>query len=211
MEKERIGNTEIVFFRSRCGNLDEVSNWIENKNFDVNSTDKIGCTALHMASQGGNDELIRYLLSKGADIDKKTQCRDPEVSGATPLVYAVMLGNVDAAKTLIQHGASIDVKLNNNNLLDISIDSNNPEMISVILSIGYNIDNPGVMNMTPLSLAFSKDKYLSAKFLLENRADYRKYQSDNYTSPLYAVQEKGETYRCTSLLLRHVGRTFWNI
>lgn len=116
------------------GDMESVKFFIEKCNVDVNSTDDIGRTALHKAAYRGKDSIVEYLLSKGANINSKIENNDPELSGTTPLTWAVMSGHVDTAKTLIQHGADADVIVNNCNLLGIAVMSDNPDMIDLVLN-----------------------------------------------------------------------------
>jgi len=53
---------------------------------DVNTKDKLGRTALHVAAMLGQTEMARYLLSKGADIDARDRL------GRTPLMISAGLG-----------------------------------------------------------------------------------------------------------------------
>lgn len=212
MESEKKKNIESLLYCARCGSLEGVKFDIEKKHVDVNSTDNIGRTALHEAAygEGGNDysrynEVVEYLISKGAEIDKKTECDDPERSGATPFSYAVMQGKVDVAKTLIKHGADTKVIVNGFNFLDLAIKSDNPEMIKLALGYGYDINQYGVLQATPLASAVSSGYCESIKFLLEKGADYRKYYCEDNPSPLCcAAQEKKQNGRCIKLLLEHV-------
>ena len=82
------------------GDMESVKFFIEKCNVDVNSTDDIGRTALHKAAYRGKESIVEYLLSKGANINSKIENNDPELSGTTPLTWAVMSGHVDTAKNL---------------------------------------------------------------------------------------------------------------
>lgn len=183
---------------------------LRKKNVDVNSTDNIGRTALHEAAygEGGNDysrynEVVEYLISNGAEIDIKTECDDPRRSGATPFSYAVMQGKVDVAKTLIKHGANTKVIVNGFNFLDLAINSDNPEIIKLALGYGYDIDQYGVSQATPLVNALSSGYCESVKFLLESGADYKKYCSGDNLSPLScAAQEKKTKWKMYKAFIR---------
>lgn len=58
-----------------------------------------GETALHIVSKWGDAEAIDILVSAGADVNKTGE------DDNTPLHYAAMLGNFDAAKRLVESGA----------------------------------------------------------------------------------------------------------
>jgi uncharacterized protein len=60
--------------------------------------------ALKMAASLGKVEMIKDLLKKGADI----QWRDPSDNGKTPLVKAILGGQFEAVKVLLDNGADIN-------------------------------------------------------------------------------------------------------
>lgn len=65
----------------------------------------IRCSILHVTAYAGLDSFARYLLSRGSNPDTKDK------DGRTPLEYAVMKGNHEMVRILLQHGASHDVKV----------------------------------------------------------------------------------------------------
>ncbi|MHC4946019.1 MAG: ankyrin repeat domain-containing protein [Planctomycetota bacterium] len=85
-------------------NLDLVKVF-DSKEADVNAKEKTqGARVLHRAAAGGDAEIIKLLLSKGADFEKK--CK----KGWTPLHVAASEGHVDVVKILIEKGASKNAK-----------------------------------------------------------------------------------------------------
>ncbi|KAM0722890.1 hypothetical protein Q7P37_001088 [Cladosporium fusiforme] len=77
----------------------------ERKNFDVDSQDGAGWTALMIAASiKDSDALIDLLLAKQADVACKTN------NGQTALHFTASKSNLDAAKKLLAHKASARVK-----------------------------------------------------------------------------------------------------
>lgn len=75
---------------------------------DVEAVDSSGWTALMRAAQGGNTAEIKALLARGANLEAS----HPKVyDGATPLVIALHFDQHDAAKLLLDRGASVADKL----------------------------------------------------------------------------------------------------
>ena len=84
----------LVEVRKRISKLNEKS---------VNKEDKQGSTLLKQAIRHGDEEIVKLLLEKGADIHKKGNF------GWTPLHSAVEFGNVEAVKLLLEKGAKTDI------------------------------------------------------------------------------------------------------
>ncbi|RVW95979.1 Histone-lysine N-methyltransferase EHMT2 [Vitis vinifera] len=59
----------------------------------------LGATALHHSAGIGDIELLRFLLSKGVDIDSQSDA-------GTPLIWAAGHGQHDAVKVLLEHHAN---------------------------------------------------------------------------------------------------------
>ena len=57
---------------SHCGHLKICKTLVAEYCFDVNLTDKNGCTALHYSAKSGNFNLFLYILEKGSDMYFKT-------------------------------------------------------------------------------------------------------------------------------------------
>ncbi|OWF53252.1 Ankyrin-1 [Mizuhopecten yessoensis] len=73
-----------------------------DKNFDINSRDDMGWTALHYAVYFHNEKMISFLLDKKADID--CQNRDNK----TPLHIAAEQGYYIICELLLENGANTD-------------------------------------------------------------------------------------------------------
>lgn len=65
-------------------------------------------SAIFFAAKSGNSELIEYLASKWANVNTCS------AFGATPLMFAVDSGQVDAVRTLLALGADVNVAMDEN-------------------------------------------------------------------------------------------------
>ncbi|XP_070548474.1 B-cell lymphoma 3 protein-like isoform X2 [Ptychodera flava] len=72
---------------------------------DLDAKNYEGLTPLHLAVSTGNADVIRFLLSKGADID----CPDGK-SGRTALFYAVENEQKDVIEILLDHNADVNAQ-----------------------------------------------------------------------------------------------------
>ncbi|XP_056308630.1 ankyrin repeat and SAM domain-containing protein 6 [Danio aesculapii] len=70
----------------------------------VDGTDEEGNTALMFASAGGHELLVRFLLRKGASVDRRNHY------GWTPLMQAARFGHVSVAHLLLENGAEINAR-----------------------------------------------------------------------------------------------------
>jgi ankyrin repeat protein len=80
-------------------------------------------TALSFAAGRDNLEVVRLLLERGADANKKDS-----FYGATPLSWAFDKGNAEAARLLIEHGATAKA-----DLLEDAVDKGSPELVALVL------------------------------------------------------------------------------
>ena len=81
------------------GNLDDIKKY---KNYNVHiSRDRL---PLISASKHGYFQAVEYLLTHGAEVNMKNECKQ------TSLMYACYRGHFDIVKLLVSHGANINVK-----------------------------------------------------------------------------------------------------
>lgn len=97
------GETPLMIVAARR-NLD-LARVLVSKDADVNAIEKgQGASVLHKAAEGGEAGIVKLLLSKGADINRKRK------DGWTPLHIAAHEGHFDAVKTLVEKGAKVSMK-----------------------------------------------------------------------------------------------------
>lgn len=112
-------------------NLDVVQLLLQTgaNRIQINLQNDKGGTALHYAADAGNDEIIEKLLQAGADIE----IRANNHHGLTPLMVAAIHNHKNAAKILMQHGASKEaVDLRGLNALDLAKKHNSVDVIALL-------------------------------------------------------------------------------
>jgi ankyrin repeat protein len=84
------------------GNIEAVKKHLA-AGVDVNATSKMwsGMTPLHIAAEGGHNEIAELLIAKGADLTAKDQ--NPFVGG-TPLDWAIKRGKIETADIIRKNG-----------------------------------------------------------------------------------------------------------
>jgi len=83
------------------GNMVAVKNYIKNGT-PIDTMDR-DYTLLMMAASSNNTELIKYLLKKGVDVNKRTS------SDETALHFSAWKGNLEAVKAMVEKGADVNV------------------------------------------------------------------------------------------------------
>ena len=153
---------------------------------DVNKKNVYGLTALHIASERGNLEIVKSLLNAGAKID--------EVDGSlsTPLMLAAFEGHQDIVNHLITCGASVDKKgLNNQTALHYASKRGNLEMVKSLLNAGAKIDEVEYRSLfTPLMLAAFEGHQDIVNHLITCGASVDKKGLNNQTT-LHYESERG--------------------
>lgn len=99
---EEGGNTPLMF-AARSGDLRSVQLLIEAGS-DVNELSASGISPAIMATHAGNTATLSAILNAGAD-------PDTAAGGHSALHVAVLRGNNDAVKALLEHGANVDAKV----------------------------------------------------------------------------------------------------
>ncbi|KAG4219193.1 hypothetical protein PC116_g32327, partial [Phytophthora cactorum] len=85
---------------ARVGDIVAMEKLFESSEFDATYTDDEGITPLHWAAINNQYAMCKFLIEKGADINKKGG-----ESIATPLQWAAQRSNYYTVNLLLQHGA----------------------------------------------------------------------------------------------------------
>src|SRR5262245_48814752 len=149
------------------GDLTAVRNLLK-QGADVNAAQGDGMTALHWAVFKDNAEMVKTLVSAGANVSATTRINGmtpvffaaqngqaaiidilvkagakpnaPLATGVTPLMIAAKAGNPDAVKVLLDNGADANAKENarGETALMFAAAANRPAAIKVLLQSGAN-------------------------------------------------------------------------
>ncbi len=125
-------------------------------------------TRLHAAASANSVEKIKEILDeKLLDVDTKSQ------SGMTPLGAAIIKGNVDAAKLLIQYGSNISWKdPKGNGYIHIAVLQNKKECCELLLESGANVDSTNAVGETPLHISCRQGFIEIIKLLVTRKASF---------------------------------------
>ncbi|KAI2465549.1 hypothetical protein F4781DRAFT_21590 [Annulohypoxylon bovei var. microspora] len=121
---------------ARVGDIPGMEKLFESSEVDATYTDDEGITPLHWAAINNQFTMCKFLIEKGADINKKGG-----ESIATPLQWAAQRSNYYTVNLLIQHGADPLISdAQGYNTLHISTFSGNVLLVVLLLHQGIPVD-----------------------------------------------------------------------
>lgn len=86
------------------GDLEKVMSYFDKKGNLTNATQQQFHRAMFWSAEYGHNEVVEFLLDRGAPLDAKSQ------DGQTPLHWAVIGGHTETVKLLLSRGASLEAK-----------------------------------------------------------------------------------------------------
>jgi len=168
------------------------------------AVDKLG-TPLHTAAAAAhtNPEVFRVLLGQYADADVR------DLKGDTPLYQVAFWGRLEACRSLIEHGADVNVRCVNSwtplhrVLIRIPEDPEDRyiDVIRFFLRHGADVGAQDAEHSTPLHIASREGCLKAVEILLEHGADARMKNNEGQT-PIQVSSGRYEE-EITQLLSRH--------
>ncbi|CAN6281911.1 unnamed protein product [Urochloa humidicola] len=209
-------NLGLLHDAARKGKMDTCKHLVENLKFDVDvrANDGSGKTPLACAVSCGKVVAVRYLIHKGADLNKQ------DVKGFAPLHYATKRGYDGIARLLLSKGANVDVDSSEGTPLHVAAAHGQSGVMQILLEHHADPDRVSPDHCTPLAKALcavletlSESACIECmKLLVKAGADLN---STNPDTPLVIATSKGLT-ECVDYLLevgadanipKHGGRT----
>ena len=167
------------------GDMEKVQALIADDPGLIDAKDEMGRTPLHLACYGGHIELVKYLMTKGADMEAKF------ANGSTALFWAIPEGHLDIVKLLIAEGADVGARQNDGtSLLHIAAVSGQKEIAALLIDKGLDPNTKQNEGSNPLTYAVSRGHREVAELLIDRGADVNIQDNMGY-SPVYVAAFRG--------------------
>ena len=137
---------------------------------------------LSNALLSGDKDRIKFLVSKGADVNK------PDLQGWTPLTAAARQRRNETIDLLVELGADPN-KADGNGLtpLAAALMRDHVPSIKTLVEHGADVEVPGQEDFRPLALALAEKKYEAAQALMDGGADVSIASGNQGLTPLMIV------------------------
>ena len=130
------------------------------------------------AIDNGQESLVEYLLSQGADINGISLSK----AGWTPLGYAAAEGRTKLVNLLVKRGAKINYPLHGHRMpLLAAAGEGKLDIVQILLAAGAEIETGGEHGTTALSIAAREGHQQVVDYLLTNGAQADKPNQEGWT------------------------------
>ena len=145
---------------------------------DVHRKDKTGSTSLHRAALAGREDVVEFLIAKGADIDVRNK------RGETPLHCAA--AHLSVTALLFASGAKVNAKTDAGyTALHFAVSANRVKVVALLIENGADVNAQEYQGQTPLHLAFMKGHDSIKNILLTSGANVKLRDRVGYTPVVY--------------------------
>lgn len=141
------------------------------KNKKTQKLEKLESTILIETIKHHQDDVIKYLIKHGADINKGNS------KGVTPLMFAIMYypKEMDIIEFMLNHQAKVKVKDKSGNTpLTGAVGAGRINAVETLLKHGADVNSPNGKGFTPLMLAVASNNPHMFQLLLDKGADMKK-------------------------------------
>jgi ankyrin repeat protein len=149
----------------------------------VDASSDLGYTALMVAIDAGQEDVIDFLLRSGANVNPDVTPRVEDVGGlggSTPLYSAIRKEDISVIKKLLKRGADINrASAHGWTPLKSAAQQGNFEIVKLLLEAGADPNIADNTNYTPLMNAVSGQHENIVKILLKFKADPNVQSGEN--------------------------------
>lgn len=185
------------------GDFSKVQAILNSNKEAVNSEKANGNTPLHIAADNGHLDIVKLLISFGADIDKKNN------GNRSPLFYAMRSDHMDIVRLFVDNGGEITINeaatcgfietieeqiakgVDPNTLLHSAAFGGQKDIVELLINNGADVNlKDGNSEFTPIFYAIIKNHEMVIDILIKNGADLNA-KDKNGDSPLDIAKSVG--------------------
>ena len=175
---EDVNNCELLYAAVEKGYLKIVEE-ILKYGIDVNKLYKptyaIGCVPLHVAAQYKEEEVAKFLLSYGADVNAR------DGNGKIPIFYAAIYNIFKIVELLLEHGVDVNTSDEHRRTPLHFAAEGQLDVVKVLLKFDADIDSQDEWGNTALHIASSARCTQNVEALLEHGSDINIMSKNNET------------------------------
>ena len=168
---------------------------------NVGASDEDGNCPIHNFSReiGDNSAIVEKLLLRGASADVQDN------TGMSALHIAILIGNLDVARTLVDSRADIHLADHRGNAaLHFACQTGSLNLIRLIVNAGADVEARATNGFTPLHYAVKQGEWLIVEWLLRKGVDVESRDKFAQTVLIHAVKKEGKNFvKTAEILLNH--------
>ncbi|EAX88799.1 hypothetical protein TVAG_436260 [Trichomonas vaginalis G3] len=172
------------FVYSPAFHIQSLCEYFLSKDADINYVHQNGDTALSVAAKEKHNDIAKYLIMKGSDIDQKI------FPSGSAFNIAVNPNNTELVELLNSHEAIIDQigDITHLTSLHIATINNNKKVVEILISRGSKINTKATKHgFTPLYLALLFNHKEIAQLLISHGAKINTTDFDGNNAIIYAL------------------------
>nr|XP_060630623.1 ankyrin repeat and SAM domain-containing protein 6 [Anolis sagrei ordinatus] len=175
----------------------------------VDCADEAGNTGLQFAAAGGHEEMVGFLLRRGASVQSRNHC------GWSPLMQAARFGHLTVARILLENGADLNAQNKlGASVLTMASRGGHISVVKLLLEAGAYVDNYDHLNtcldnmkeelpaITPLMAAVQHGHEAVVHLLLDWGADWNYTSNTMGWTPLMLAAATGRVSLAQQLMSR---------
>ena len=152
-------------------------------------------TTFYQIIDNDDIEMFNYVLSNSEVVTKNINTFDNNMD-FNPLLYSCFNSKFSFVKSLIEHGADINI-LNREKIFPLydACKINNVDIVKLLIDKGANIYQSNIFNMTALGVAFVKDSDDCIEYLADAITDFSKLSDYTVVLLCTALKDDYKTYK----------------
>jgi len=161
---------------------------LEDANADADRIHSNGKTALMVAAKEGDNDRIKRLLARGANVNRSNR------NGGTAIMYAALSGQPETVSMLLEHGAHVDaVAANGWTALMIAAVKGYENIARLLLDHGAQPNRADIYSWTPLMRAVYEKRLRVVRVLLEADDTDVNQPGENGVTALHLAVARGDS------------------